>query len=367
MSQQQASMVDSVNFENVVKEVIDKGKCTNCGACDSICFLLSNNVISIDAGRIRRHDRDNCDKCGLCYAICPRTKFNAKGMGNNIQSSGMIGDYLVVKTFKTNVDALADGYQDGGLVTSLLLYLVDSKLIDAALVTVKKDDDDWRPRSILTNDREEIMKSAGTIYATSPVFDAFKALGRSTQAGSSTSQFNATKKDFLRVAMVGLPCQFAALQKMQDIEIFPSNIVKYRIGLFCFENFDYETLFKKKIEAEMGIPANNIKSMNIKGKMIIHLKSGETVELTPREFQSLAREGCHWCDDLTNLYSDLSCGGIGAPAGYTSVIIRNRKALQLINKARAAGYIEEGPMPNIKLIKKIAKKKIKKQKKEAYA
>ncbi|MBD3187171.1 hypothetical protein GF325_10110, partial [Candidatus Bathyarchaeota archaeon] len=59
---------------------------------------------------------------------------------------------------------------------------------------------------------------------------------------------------------------------------------------------------------------------------------------------------------------DISCGGIGASRGYTTALIRTKLGLQLVNKARSAGYITEGDLPNMKLVRKIAKIKVKKQK-----
>ena len=344
-------------FENVIKEVVDAGKCMNCGACSMACTTLATNVISIKEGTIRTVDMDKCEECSLCYVCCPRTSFDGVADVNVVDDR--IGNYISIRTYKTALDELKDKYQDGGVVTSILLYLLDNMLIDAVLVIQK--DENWIPKPILTNDRNLIIKSAGTVYATTPNFDAFKIL--KDVDPKILESFGVDIIDHLRVAMVGLPCQMASLKRMEAAEIFPANLIKFKISLFCFENFDHDVLFNY-IKKKLKTSPNDIQHMNIKGNMKIKLKSGKELELKPKEFQSLAREGCHWCGDLTGINSDISCGGIGGKLGYTCTITRSDKGSEMINRAVNAGYIEEGPPAKLKLVRKIAGIKIKKQKKE---
>ncbi|MFX0100316.1 MAG: Coenzyme F420 hydrogenase/dehydrogenase, beta subunit C-terminal domain [Candidatus Hodarchaeota archaeon] len=352
-------MVEQVSFEKVLEEVIKTGKCTNCSACEAICFLSSKAVISHDDKFNRIYDTDGCDKCGYCYTCCPRSNFR-ESENASILKKNRLGDYISIGTYKTSLDELKDNYQDGGMVTSLLLYLLDKDLIDAALITRKLEN--WVPETFITNDRDEIINSAGTIYATYPIFDALKALH--DLEGADLEKFGVSNADDLRVCMVGLPCTLAALHNMEALEVFPANLIKVKIGLFCYENFDHDVLFNKKLKSDMKIPLEKIKSMNIKGNMIITLKDGKVIELKPEEFQPLAREGCHWCDDLTSLHSDISCGGIGADQGYTSVVIRTNSGLDIVQRAMKAGYVEQGPPSKAKLMRIISRKKMKKQKKD---
>ncbi|MHA1794388.1 MAG: Coenzyme F420 hydrogenase/dehydrogenase, beta subunit C-terminal domain [Promethearchaeota archaeon] len=347
---------EKISFNKVIDEVVNTGKCSNCGACETVCVLDGADVIKKDENNVRSFDMDKCESCGLCYSACPRSSFGEYLMEQQEQS-GIIGKYLFIKTCKTTLPELKDKYQDGGVVTSLLLYLLDMEYIDATVVV--KNDENWIPKAILTNDRDEIINSAGTVYATTPIFDALKNI-----KSMDLAKYHASSVDSLRVAMVSLPCQVSALSRMKKTQIFPANIIKFNIGLFCFENFDHSVLYQDKIAKQMNVPLNEIQSINIKGNMIIMRKNGEKMELEPAQFQPLAREGCHWCGDLTSIDADLSCGGIGAPAGYTTVVIRTAKGLKLMEQAMAKGYIKEGPPPKIKLLRKIARIKKKKQLKD---
>ena len=44
------------------------------------------------------------------------------------------------------------------------------------------------------------------------------------------------------------------------------------------------------------------------------------------------RPACNACDDFTNIYSDISFGGLGSPDKYTTVIPRTDKGKQLLQK-----------------------------------
>lgn len=59
-----------------------------------------------------------------------------------IESSliGRVRDVFTAKTMLTHVKG-----QDGGVVTSMLLYALEEGLIDSAVVTVKSEEDPWKP------------------------------------------------------------------------------------------------------------------------------------------------------------------------------------------------------------------------------
>ena len=102
------------------------------------------------------------------------------------------------------------------------------------------------------------------------------------------------------------------------------------IGLLTHkDNLD---LIKDKIEGDLGINLDRIKKMNIKGNFFIQLDNDEQIEISLKDLSHLVRENCHYCTDFTNVYADISVGGIGAPAGYSTVFVRTKKASNLFVK-----------------------------------
>lgn len=64
--------------------------------------------------------------------------------------------------------------QDGGAVTSILMYLLEKGLVDNVSIVGEDEEISWKPVSRLTSDVEEVKKAAGTKYSTVPI--GFKAL-----------------------------------------------------------------------------------------------------------------------------------------------------------------------------------------------
>jgi len=54
----------------------------------------------------------------------------------------------------------------------------------------------------------------------------------------------------------------------------------------------------------------------------------------------IKREGCKICADFTGLFSDISVGYIGSPAGKSTVIIRTDFGKEVFERALEGVYIE---------------------------
>ncbi|HEC39702.1 MAG TPA: coenzyme F420 hydrogenase subunit beta, partial [bacterium] len=81
---------------------------------------------------------------------------------------------------------------------------------------------------------------------------------------------------------------------------------------------------------------------------ILTLTSGEVVKVPLKEVKSYARPNCHYCEDLTADYADISVGSIGSPSGWSSVITRSKKGHKIYKDAVKAGLIESKNLKDIK-------------------
>ena len=124
------------------------------------------------------------------------------------------------------------------------------------------------------------------------------------------------------------------------------------------ESFSYAeiiNLVKDKFDKDI----NHLTKMNIdKGKFIINLNSGEELDVDLKEVQSYARHTCHFCDDLTSEYADISVGSIGSQGGWSSVITRSKEADKVFQGAVEDGLIEVQNLKDVKpgqfLVERIA-------------
>ena len=210
--------------------------------------------------------------------------------------------------------------------------MLKNKLVDA-IVAVQHSEDKWKPEPVIVDDLKDLYKTGGTKYA-----------------NASTLAIVDKAKKYDKIAVVGTPCIMNAIEKGT---LFPSGLpffknIKYRIGLFCMESFPYEgvlNLIKEQFQKDF----NKVTKMDISGgKFIIYLDSGEDLRVPLKEVKSYARHNCHYCEDLTADFADISVGSIGSPSGWSSVITRTKIGEKIYKEAIKAGLIESKSLQEIK-------------------
>ncbi len=303
---------ERISFGKLKREIIDPGICTLCGACVASCEALS-----VVAGKPAL--KGPCTACGVCYNQCPRTITTESSL------IGSVRDVFTAKSLLPEVKG-----QDGGVVTSMLLYAFEEGLIDSAVVTVKSEEEPWKPVPIVAQTREDILRSAGSIYVHSLTMETL---------------MSAIKRGSRSIGFVGPSCNIDAVHKMQNspyglLHMFMrANILK--MGLFCMDTFDYEGL--KKFLEEKGMPLSEVHEMKIrKGKFRVRAQNEHIFPLG--DLDMLRSGSCTVCTDLTAEKSDLSFGGVGSKEGYTTVLARSGLGLELFQDAADRGYIRIEPL-----------------------
>jgi len=348
-------------FYDLKETIIDKGICTSCGACVALCPVQCLELKDLKPNMLPKNEEDimqNCAECSLCLNFCPRTKYNNE-FTEKVSSKLNLGNTIAAKTQDPEVQKVC---QDGGVVTSLLKYLFDEELIDGAVVS--KATDDWNPEPIIIQDSSQLLKTSGTRYSISP-----NVLILNPKYLNENLKIPYEDHNNLRLAFVGTPCQVEAIKKLQgyktNTQIFPSNLVKYTIGLFCMENFEYDKMIKDYVSKKLKIKINSLKKMNIsKGKLKID--SGKEPILVPiKELDPYTKSGCHYCTNFSNLYADVSVGNIGSGENISTVILRNDIGRELVEGALKKGYLSKEALTigNLAFITKMENIKRKKAKK----
>jgi len=330
-------------FEDLQREIIEQNLCSLCGGCLAVCTSSEINALYIQDNRPRYREGDleqikKCLECGICYLVCGQIPDLNAVLENQFVAKYPFGLYSTLTSMRTQDSRIREMAQDGGIVTTIIKYLLEKHLIDGAVVNSPKGE--WDSVSRIITSPEELIETAGTRYSASP---SLQALG----------DYKALGIDNPRLSFVGVPCQVQTVRKMQLLKIRPGIYVKYLIGLFCMENFDYQKLIKDKIENKLKIDLSNIKKMNIKGKFQITLKNDEMIEISLKDLAPLVRDNCNYCIDFTNIYADISVGGIGSPLGYSTVLIRTEVGRNLFSKLVFENEVEELNVDAAEVKKKI--------------
>ncbi len=331
----------SRGYEELKKDVIEGGICSGCGACAAFCDRVNltedGSVPASDCNMLMGAVKCNSD--GICYDCCPHVSYSVPELEEQVfggrREDETLGHYIKAVAVRSKDKDILKNAQDGGAATSLLLAAVKEGFSDAAVLTSR--DDSWNVDSSSSTDKKEIVGGAGTKYARAP---PVLKLGKNLRHTP-------------RLAIVGTGCQIAGTRKLQ--KRFLSGIDKVDltlIGLFCYENFPYTTL-KKIIEEKFGLKIENVTKTDItKGKMHVWTKDGKEHEKAVKEFADLAPTSCVICRDFTATFSDLTCGSIGTEAGWTTVIVRSQRGLDLLEKAVEKGYIEVKDKVDLEEVKK---------------
>ncbi len=364
--------MSSKTFQDLIEEVHNRGICEECGGCVSFCNAAEYEVIGFKDTYLPPEyiHKDKCLECGICYYICPQTHILDDDLNKTYKftdfSSMPIGNYKEIYSCQATEKAFLENGTDGGVVNSIINYMIEKKMIDGAIVS--KTDAPFSREAILADSKYDLLKSSGARLDISPHLDEIQKFSTYT---SSISELNHYK--FKKLAVVGTPCQLYTIKCMEDLGVTPSENVEICLGLFCYENFFFEKSQIEKFEKDFNIKFTDIKKINIKEDVILKLKDdgiGEKLVHIPfNHLNNYMRPACNACNDFTNIYADISFGGLGSADKYTTVITRTEKGKKIFSQVLDAGIIKLADLDSskkkatIELISQYSQSKIKRKEK----
>ena len=266
----------------------------------------------------------------------------------------VLGPHQEIITAKASDKKITSKAQDGGIVSAILIYALEENIIDGAIVA-GEGKEPWKPEPHVATTKKEILKAAGTKYTMCPNLALIK---------EATRAYGLEK-----IGTVGTPCQVMGLRKMQAYPIGLRNAsdkIALSIGIYCMENFPYESL-KTFIEDDIGVKPSQVTKMDIsKGKLFITHTEGEG-KIPIKKTHGFEQSGCNYCLDYVSELADISCGSVAAKPGWSAIIKRTDKGSSIIDKAVEEGVLEtmetnEGKY-GIELLRKLATNKKKKNQK----
>lgn len=328
----------SKTFEDLIIEVHEKGLCGECGGCVSFCSAGEIKAIEMsESGPPKYINKDKCLKCGICYFVCPQTHVLNDQLNKKFNYDPPIGNQLKIASCHATSEEIRKKATDGGAVTAILSYLIDNKLIDGAIVCKRKGP--FNRVSFLATNKEDLIEAAGSHFDFSSQVVGLEKYNTFIPANIALKKVRSS--DLLNIAIVGTPCQINSIRKMQALSILPAHIVKYTFGLFCYLNFSFDDEDRKKLEEKFDFSFENVESMNVRENLILYFKNGNSLTIQFSDLHDIGRPACYACSDFSNIYADISFGGLGSPEKYTTAIIRTKIGEKVYNNALNKGYIKE--------------------------
>jgi coenzyme F420 hydrogenase subunit beta len=326
------------HYDELQSKVIGTGMCTTCGACVSAC---PNNFIHFENQRLRwpitQSECEYCDKCyNACYVIRREFMGEIAKIIFGIRKKEDLGSFKRIVSARSK-ESSKQGSQDGGIVTSLLIYAHKEKTIDGAINTQR---DRWIPTTHVAKTKEEFISASGTKYGIVPVLKELRPA--------------VIDHGLSRVCIVGSPCHIQSLRYLQYSNMLLASMVKLTIGLFCRENYNSQLIAENM--RKKGFEMGEVRKFEISDEFNIWV-SERKISFPIVEVKNWVPRHCLVCEDFTNELSDISIGKEGSPEGWSTVIVRTERGEEVFSGLERERFIEIKRLENLDRIKEMAERK----------
>jgi coenzyme F420 hydrogenase subunit beta len=326
-----------------LKHVIDTGLCTRCGACvglsegkirfrDKTGDYLPEIVSEID-DKMAERLWQACSGEEVDFPALNQYTFHGQGLHHPY-----IGTYKSLHVGFSTDETIRRMAGSAGVISTILVYLLETKKIDGALVLGMSKEEPWMNKPYIATSREEILAAAQSKYTISSVNELLEEAGRFPG----------------KLAYVGLPCQVHSIRKLQQQNDPSVRNISYIIAPFCGLNMHFSSVVSY-LRAFGEKDYRQISDLQFRhgewpGNMRVEMHSGK-VYLLPKfhanyliPFHMMQR--CRHCIDLANEFADISVGDAWAPVyeergkGFSLVVVRSEKGEQLAKEMTGAGLID---------------------------
>jgi len=323
----------------LIEDVHNRNLCIGCGACVDLCPYFKNFK-----GKTSQLFPCTLEQ-GRCYAYCPKAEVDLNELTR--QSRGVdydgspLGRYRTVLAARAGDNLPQGEVQGGGTVTALMTFAMQNGLIDAAALT---DRQALTPVARLVTDWKNIGRYATSKFMAAPTLAALNM---------------AVRQGYRRIGVVGTPCQMTAVAQMcsnpfgRKEHIVP---VSLTIGLFCNWSLDTRLLTDQLTQT---LEPGGIRKMDIPpppADALVLETTGGRVEIALSDIKPLIPHTCFICMDMTSEFADLAVGMFEGQPGWNTLIVRSDTGAQIVDQARAEGFIETADFPdtNLKQLSKAA-------------
>jgi coenzyme F420 hydrogenase subunit beta len=336
------SSADKTQWRELYHEVVETGLCTGCAACVMAC---PRDVLDYDHTETYHpfnvelstpvddcvHGQRGCD---ICTRACPRFRAwelesDQALFGRPRQAHEIAGVERGVWLARAADPGVLEAGQDGGLVSALLLWGLETGRIEGALTSRLSTTRLWDCEPFLAATRDEVLEAAGSRY---------------TYAANPLAMQEAERRGLKRLALVGMSCQASVNGTLTARRVNKyARRIELVIGLLCSKSFEYEGM-KRILTEEYGIALEDVAKVNIKGKFQVWRRStGERVDIPLKKMQEATRQGCRLCPDFAAEHADISTGGLGQTEGWTLTVVRTQRGEDWLEGARQAGLVTVRP------------------------
>ncbi len=326
------------HWKHLYEEIVATEICCGCSACIVACphkvlELQDFDPVQTDPGSSFDdcvHGEEGCSLCAMaCLRLHPKIDLiEGVVFGRRRRDDQPEGPYRYKTLARAAYEPILARGQDGGAVTALIAWGLDTGELDGAAVSAPSEKVPWLDEPTIVRSSDELLQAAGSRY---------------TYCATPLALKKAAELKLKSIALVGVSCESTAVRQLaaEGIKRW-TRPIKLVVGLMCCETFDYDAFMVGKVQHEMGIPLSDVSKVNVKGKVIVTLADGRDIDIPLKDARPFANEWCHHCPDFAAEHADLSCGGLGME-GWTMILVRSERGADFLERAVAAGVLELRP------------------------
>lgn len=342
-----------------LSKIIDGGLCHRCGSCVGIC---PTGVLALDSEEYPTiKNLSACTDCDLCVKVCPGDEFDFEGthkefFGKEADITSTHGHFTEAFVAHSSDPFIQENSTSGGLVTDILLHMLESGQIDGAITITSDEVELWKGKPIVARSRDEILSTMKSKYAISP----------------TNSVFSEVRNIPGRYALVGLPCQIHGYHKAAGLDPRLKERIVLTIGIYCHAAIEHEALriIWESIDAEKRAQATRFISRIGKhpGTPHLELKDGSlypvyfsnkqgfrpsSMEIINIVYRLYTPSRCLTCFDASAEFADISIGDpwMAPPAdnvdfykGWSFALVRTERGQKVIAELKEQEKIVYEPV-----------------------
>ncbi|NIR51221.1 4Fe-4S dicluster domain-containing protein [candidate division KSB1 bacterium] len=354
-----------------IEHVLENGNCHQCGVCVGVCPVDAITIEQdVKKGMYPIFHRNLCTDCDLCHIACPGEEFDWNQLQEDtfgeVPTDMELGYYREILSGYTNWDKIRQKGASGGIVSAILIALLEKGEIDGAVVTKMDEEYPLQPKVYIARTAEEILEAQQSKYLPVPVGVILQEIMRTDG----------------RFAVVALPCHIHGIRLAQQKMPRVRKRIALQIGLICgfHPSFTNTTFLTRRAGVKNldDVAEIRYRDDTWPGGFNVIKKDGSNNMIHPVQefFWSHAlfeRERCATCTDAMSEFGDIVCGdewrddGVvrdDFKEGWSYIITRTDKGSEIVDRLVSdgvlyvepthAGVVKSGMMPTVNLKKKLA-------------
>jgi len=324
----------SVKSKIALKRIMGSRLCNRCGTC----VALSDGKIAFSAKEKKYKPRmlgdlSDTEADRILNACAGKTfsfpEYREHFYPGPAHYHPYIGPYENISIGHSTDPEIRLNAASGGILSAILIYLLDKKMIAGAIVTRMSESKPWLTEPFIAKTREEILEASQSKYIITSVNEVLEV---SQHVRGS-------------LAFVGLPGQVHSIRKLQRAGDPSVANIQYIFGPF-YGNTLYFSSVTSFIRSYGEKDFRQIYRLWFRygewpGNMRVEMKSGKTYELKKFHANYLIPffilKNSLFCTDLANEFTDISGGDAWSPKyeergqGYSIVIPRSKAGKKIID------------------------------------